>query len=213
MAGAHVPSPTANASLTSRLENLLKSVPATGLSVAQLTDSIGREGLLMLSVLLSLPFLLPVSIPGVSTVFGGLIMLIGVAELLGVKPWLPKKIAEFQFTQERISEILRTGSKWVQRLERLSRPRLTGFTNGLWYRFHCLMLILAAGLLLLPLGLVPFSNTLPALACIFLSLALVNKDGLLAVAGIGFLIVSAIYFTAIFMLGTAAVMELFKRFL
>ena len=34
-----------------------------------------------------------------------------------------------------------------------------------------------------PLGLVPFSNTLPAVAILFLSLGMLERDGLLIVAG------------------------------
>ena len=45
--------------------------------------------MLLVCVFLTLPFLLPVSIPGVSTVFGLAIILIGVGVTLNRVPWLP----------------------------------------------------------------------------------------------------------------------------
>ncbi|NJM44254.1 MAG: exopolysaccharide biosynthesis protein, partial [Brachymonas sp.] len=49
--------------------------------------------LLLLCIVLSFgPVLLPVSIPGVSTVFGLLILFIGISETLRMPIWLPGKV-------------------------------------------------------------------------------------------------------------------------
>ena len=53
------------------------AVPRTGITLSELIHRVGNEGLLMLTALLTLVFLIPVSIPGVSTVFGAAILLIG----------------------------------------------------------------------------------------------------------------------------------------
>jgi hypothetical protein len=62
--------------------------------VADIRDLFGQEGLMLLSVFLTMPFMIPVSIPGVSTVFGVAILLIGVSRLLGRKLWLPRRIEQ-----------------------------------------------------------------------------------------------------------------------
>lgn len=163
--------------LSSRLAELIRQVPEQGLEIQQLVQNLGREGLLLLSVVVSLPFLLPVSIPGVSTVFGALILLIGIAETFGIRPWLPKKVASYRIEQGRLNQVLKLGSRWVERMETLSRPRWEGFVSGMMGRLHGLVLAVAAGLLMLPLALIPFSNTLPAIACILISAGLANRDG------------------------------------
>ena len=59
-----------------------------------LLELIGEQGMLLVCVFLTLPFLLPVSIPGVSTVFGLAIILIGVGVTLNRVPWLPRRILD-----------------------------------------------------------------------------------------------------------------------
>lgn len=197
--------------LKAQLEELVNSISSQGMPVSALVATLGREGLLLLVVFLSLPFLLPVSIPGVSTVFGSLILLIGIAELLNLPLWLPNKVGQYQLTEPRLREILRFGSTWVDRLERVSKPRLHRLSEPLMARVSALVLVIAAALLMLPLALIPFSNTLPALACITLALGLVNRDGLMIVAGWLFTIISAVYFALIFIFGSMAILEGFKR--
>jgi len=62
---------------------------------------------------------------------------------------------------------------------------------------HGLALVLAGVLLMFPLGLVPFSNTLPAVAILFLSLGMLERDGLLIVAGYLMNVATIFYFGAL----------------
>jgi hypothetical protein len=201
-----------NDSLSQRLAVFANSLPAEGLAVGELIKQLGRDGLLLLCIVLSLPFLLPVSIPGVSTVFGLLILFIGIAETLRMPIWLPGKVARYQLTRARLQDILRLGAKWVNRLESWAKPRLTGLTSPGMQRFNGAMLTIGAGLLMLPLAIIPFSNTLPALACIFLAAGLLGRDGLCILVGCVFNLLSAIYFAVIFVLGTAVLVNLLQKY-
>ena len=60
---------------------------------------------------------------------------------------------------------------------------------------------------MMPLAIIPFSNTLPALACIFLAVGMLNRDGACIVLGWLFNSVSCLYFGLIFVLGTAVVLK------
>nr|WP_249661122.1 exopolysaccharide biosynthesis protein [Variovorax sp. PCZ-1] len=193
--------------MSKRLANFADQLPEAGLSVGELVKQLGREGLLLLCVVLSLPFLLPVSIPGVSTVFGLLILFIGIAETLRIPIWLPSKVAQYTLTRERLSDILKLGANWVQRLEKLARPRMAWLTSTSMARFNGAMLVFGAAMLMMPLAIIPFSNTLPALACIFLAVGMLSKDGLCIMLGCLFNLASALYFGLIFVLGTAVVLK------
>jgi hypothetical protein len=200
-------------SLRQDLEQIAGQLPEEGLAVAELVNTLGREGLLLLAVILCLPFLLPVSIPGVSTVFGALILLIGIAVLFNAKPWLPARIAQYKLARERLQSILTMGAHWVARLERISRPRLMALVTGPMHNFNGAMLALGAALLMIPLAVVPFSNTLPALAIIFTAVGLIQRDGGCALIGLGFNVLAIIYFGFIFTAGTAAVMHAIQNWL
>ena len=70
---------------------------------------VGEQGMLLFCVLLTVPFLLPVSIPGVSTPFGLLILFIGIGITLNRVPWLPAILMERRFAAEQLKPTLHKG--------------------------------------------------------------------------------------------------------
>jgi len=171
--------------LVEKLEALAADLPPEGVTLAEIRDLVGRDGLLFLVLLLSIVFLVPISIPGVSIVFGGGVLLIGLSRLRGRPLWLPKRLADRVLASDGIRKSLEGGIRWLRRLERVSRPRrmvwlvLAGKTEAL----NDAALMLGGVLLMAPFGLVPFTNTLPGLALVLLSVGLLQRDGLLVLLG------------------------------
>ena len=60
------------------------------------------------------------------------------------------------------------------------------------------MLVLSAILLMFPLGLIPFSNTLPALAILFLAIGMLQRDGIFIALGYLMIVATVVYFGALF---------------
>lgn len=52
----------------------MDALPSEGVGVADIRDVFGQEGLMLLTAFLTIPFMIPVSIPGASTVFGAVIL-------------------------------------------------------------------------------------------------------------------------------------------
>src|SRR3546814_13309755 len=75
----------------------------------------------LLTMLLTLVFLIPVSIPGVSTVFGAAILLVGISRLIGRPLWLPARLRDKALPADRLRPGLTGGMTWVRWLERISR--------------------------------------------------------------------------------------------
>jgi len=196
-----------------RLLGVIARLPPGDVTVAEIRDLVGPDGLLLLTVLLTLVFMVPVSIPGVSTVFGGAILLIGVSRLLNRTLWMPKRIAQHALPSDKIRDGLGKGSKWLHRLERVCRPhRLNGVAaNGLATLLSNGGLVLGAVLLMAPFGLIPFSNTLPALALLFLSLGLLQRDGLFILLGHVSNLATILYFGVLVFFGIEAVREAFRH--
>lgn len=175
----------ATQSLGEQIESVIDNLPQDRLTLAELIDVFGDEGLLILTILLTLVFLIPVSIPGVSTIFGAAILMVGVSRLIGKPLWLPARVRERSLPVEKLRPGLRTGLKWVQRMERVSKPhRLPGLVNGAGMRtFNNLAFILGALLLMAPFGFVPFSNTLPAIALLLFAVGFIQRDGVSILLG------------------------------
>lgn len=198
--------------LGEKIELIISKLPPTEVTLAEIMDIVGADSLLLLTIFLSLVFLVPVSIPGVSTVFGTGILLIGITRLFSRKLWLPKKIAHRKLSSDRLREGFTRALVWFRRLEKISRsrrlPRLA--TGKVASTLNNLSFILAALLLMMPFGFVPFSNTLPAIALIFLAVGMMQRDGGSILLGILSNIATIIYFAILIAGGGLSIRELIQ---
>src|SRR5690606_14502178 len=110
-------------SLSVTLTRTIDSIQGETVTLRELMAAIGEQGLLLLCALATLPFLIPVSIPGVSTVFGAAIVLLSVAITLNRMPWLPNKILDRQLDAKKLVPALHKGVKIVSRIDGWVRPR------------------------------------------------------------------------------------------
>lgn len=191
--------------LRETLERTIDEIKGREVTLRELVELTGDQGLLLLCALLTLPFLLPVSIPGVSTVFGLAIILISVGIMLNRTPWLPKRITERPIDAEKLVPTLKKGAGIIARMEKVIRRRIEPLTHGaIAGRVNGLVLILGGVLLMFPLGLVPFSNTLPAFAVLFLCIGMSQRDGLFVLAGYAMTVATIVYFVVLAYLAFAA---------
>jgi len=201
-------------SLGEKLETVIKQMPPTEITLREILDMIGDDSLMFLTIFLSLVFLVPVSIPGVSTVFGSAILLIGISRLFRRGLWLPERIAHRTIGAEKLTEVLNRALVWFRRLERISRPhRMNWLTSeGKMDIFNSLSFIFAAVLLMVPFGFIPFSNTLPAIALIFLAVGSMQKDGGSILLGHLSNVATVIYFSALVAGGGMTFFEIWRYF-
>ena len=205
--------PDSAASLGEQVAGIIDRLPPDKLSLGELLDVFSDEGLLLLTILLTLVFLIPVSIPGVSTVFGAAILLVGISRLFNRPLWLPQRIKDKALPADRLRPGLTSGLVWVRRMEKISRPhRLRLFVDGPGQGvINNLAFILAALLLMAPFGFVPFSNTLPALALLLYAIGFIQRDGGAILLGHLANIGTIVYFSVLIGGGGVAVRELFQR--
>ncbi|MEO4000504.1 exopolysaccharide biosynthesis protein [Mesorhizobium sp. CAU 1732] len=190
-------------SMKSALQRTIDMIDDKGVTLRQMLAEIGDHGPLLLCALLTVPFLLPVSIPGVSTVFGLAIILLGFAVALNRTPWLPSRLMDRSIDGGKLRSVLERGVSLIDRIEGVIRPRAKAITgSGFAGRVNGLAIVAGGVLLLFPLGLVPFSNTLPAFAILFLCIGMSQRDGYLVLAGYGMLAATVVYFSV---LGYAAI--------
>ncbi len=187
--------------LTVALKRTIDAIQGDSITLQQLLMLIGEQGLLIFCAILTIPFLLPVSIPGVSTVFGLVIILIGVSVTFNRTLWLPERLAQHRLSSEQLVPVLTRGIQFFTRLERWTRIRMRQLTEGaLINRINGLALTAAGILLLFPLSFVPFSNTLPAVSILFFALGMLQRDGVFIVVGYFALLLTVIYFAGLALL-------------
>ncbi|ATD68144.1 MULTISPECIES: exopolysaccharide biosynthesis protein [Luteimonas] len=201
-------------SLREQLQSLIARLPEGDVQVGYLVDELGMQGMLLLVILLTLVFLIPVSIPGVSTVFGAVIVLVGVARMRARPLWLPGAVRRRTVPGGRLRGPLETGLAWVRRLERITRPgRMARLSEGRAIGLvNDAALVLGALLLMAPFGFIPFSNTVPGVALMCLAIGLLQRDGLMVLLGHVGNVLSMVYFALLIGGGGLAIRELFTRF-
>lgn len=185
----------ARESLYEALSRAIAQIDGPTITLRRLLVLVGEHGMLFLCALLTIPFLIPVSIPGVSTVFGAAIILISLGITMNRLPWLPDRLMDRELDAAKLSGILRRGANVVARVEAYIRPRMGAITDGaIASRVNGLALIFSGVLLMAPLGLIPFSNTLPAFAILLLAVGMSQRDGLVVLAGYAMILASLVYF-------------------
>ncbi|HYR28695.1 MAG TPA: exopolysaccharide biosynthesis protein [Thermoanaerobaculia bacterium] len=195
-------------SLAEKMQATIDRLPPEGVTLVEIRDLIGREGMMLLTAFLTIIFLVPVSIPGVSTVFGGAILLLSFSRLLNRPVWLPDRLKRRPVSTEKLRSGMERGMRMFRRLERISRPRrMRSLTSGpVSNAINNSALILGAILLMAPFGLIPFSNTLPAVAILFFAIGMLQRDGVCILLGHLMNIATIVYF-AVLIGGGAAVLK------
>jgi hypothetical protein len=154
-------------------------------ALGEVFDSLGAKASALLIVLCALPFSTPVTIPGLSTPFGLVILLLAARYFMGLPPWLPQRLRRVHLPGDFFARVIAASSRLVGWLERRLCTRWGFLTDTEWkLRLHTGVVILAALLLMLPLPpLPPFTNTLPALVAVVLTFSVMKRDGLATLAG------------------------------
>jgi hypothetical protein len=194
--------------LSAELHGLAETFRERSVTLREVMEVLGDRATGLLIVILGLPFCAPVTIPGLSVPFGAVILVLASCQVLGVPPWLPQRLLAVQLPPRFFRAILEGASRLIGWIERRLRPRWPWMTAhaGL-IRLHAVVICLGATLLLLPLGGIPFTNTLPALVVVVGALGLLERDGAAVLAAHGLFVVTLAYFAAF----AGVIVELFDR--
>jgi hypothetical protein len=162
---------------------------------------LGGRAYTLLVLLLALPFITPIPLPGLSVPFGVAIALIALRLSLGQRPLLPKSLQRKELPPGFINKVFVFAEKILRFFEKFLRPRLTFLSDTpLLVQLHALLMLLAALALLLPLP-IPFTNSFPAWAILLMAAGLLERDGLFILSAYVVFAAGVLYFV---FLGEAA---------
>ena len=168
---------------TSEVLAALADRPAERLTVGDVVGVLSDRAFALLIVLLGLPNCLPMP-PPIPLVCGLLLGLVAVQIAAGrPTPWLPSALLRRSVPQDAVDRAVARALPVLQRLERWSRPRIEFFETPLALRLLGIVLIaLALGLLVAA----PIIGQIPlGIAVCLVGLGLVERDGVIVIAGVG----------------------------
>lgn len=174
-----------------------QDLPFDGITLQELLHRFSIYGHYAFIVVITLPFVQPIPLPGVSTIIGLVIFIVGVLLFLGREPWLPRRFRETRISAEHFILIHNVALKVNSYFERFLKRRQEWIFQ-LPFAPHLNSAVIAGGGLALSLPLpVPFSNALPAWTVILIALAILEEDGLLLIIGYVVGLISVLFFVAI----------------
>lgn len=130
----------------------------------------------------ALPEALPLPVAGMSAIIGIPLILVSAQLLLGFSsPWLPKWIANRSIKRKDFEKIVYKVLPYLEKVEKVIRPRWQFFTTRKVERLLGLLLLLLGIIIALP---IPLGNMLPAIAIVVICLGMIEKDGAAVVLGV-----------------------------
>ncbi len=177
-------------------------------------DRIGLRGPYAVLIVLSLPFITPVSLPGVSNVLGAVMMFIAWRIARGIPAHLPKRAGARPIHRDRMTKILRISEKVLRFIEKFSRPRRTPWLAWPSARVvNTLAIAIMAAMLALPIPpTIPLSNMLPSYAIIIMSMSLMEEDGWLIWVGHLVSLGTLAYLTVMTIIQAEAIAMLYTKY-
>ena len=187
--------PRSTPTLSMELKVLAEAFAGRDVTLFELMERLGARASALFVLILALPFCAPITIPGLSTPFGLVIAFIAGRHALGLAPWLPKRLLALKLPPRFFKTVIGATERLVGWIERRLHVRWNWLTNTpARLRFHSWNVCFAALLLALPLGGIPFTNTLPGLAVFIGMLGIMERDGLAILVGYALLVATIIYF-------------------
>jgi hypothetical protein len=158
------------------LDDLVQAFPGEKVSVGELIDQLDSRAHGMLLLVLALPMCIP-NVPGISTIFGVLMMAPALQLVLGHhRIWLPRRTREWRISAETLRRTLARATPMLRRVEYLIKPRWSVLTRFPVTIYVGLQTLFMAFVLVLP---IPLGNWPPGVTVALTALALLQRDGLL----------------------------------
>lgn len=145
------------------------------ITLGDLTNILVVRGHLLVTLILGLPFLLPIPLPGLSILLGVVIALAGGAFAMQKPIWIPEKWRKKLLPPGVVVKVLQKARKLFGFIERFVQNRGEFYLRLRPVRVLSGIFIVLCGLLL-ALPLPPGTNFPPALAIILLSLGMLEED-------------------------------------
>jgi len=200
-----------NVATSDFLSKVVKANRSDLVTIDELKISLHERGFGILLMLFTLPVSVPIPyIPGITTLFAIPIIFLSVQMVLGFEfPWLPKWLTKISIKRKILRYAILKSSPILKKVEKLLKPRLSLITSGHGHQIIGFFATIFAVCIALPL---PFTNFIPALGIIAMSLGLLSRDGFIILIGIVIGVIGTIFTLAIIILGKKIVIGILNKF-
>lgn len=160
------------------LGELADAFPDERVTVGEVLDRLDGRAYGLLLLLLAAPNCIP-NIPGISTIFGVMLIAPAIQMIIGRgKLWLPSRMRAWAFQRSHLRAAIHGAVPILKRIERFVQPRWSWAVQPPFTAYLGLQTLYLAFVLILP---IPFGNFGPGLVVAATALAMLQEDGRLAI--------------------------------
>lgn len=190
------------------LERLFEGPRESRLTLQAFLAGLGGRSYAFIVAALDLPNCVPTGIPLLSTVTGvPMLWLVAQAWLGHPTPSLPQFIGLRSLPRGRLQSFLSCSRRRIERIEAAIHPRRDWWVTGIRRRLLQLALIAMIVVLAVP---IPLDNLFPAWSILFFCLALIERDGVMAMLGWVFVVVTVLWTAFLLIVGPLVVMAVIR---
>ena len=180
----------------------------TEISFGAIVDALEERAFGMLIFLFAIPAMIPFLVGIQSFVALPIALLAGQMVVGQRRPWLPRRIRVHTISMSTFRKMTKAVIPWLLRIERLAKPRLRFLAGRGAEPLLAILMLIFAAIVAIP-G--PGTNGVPGVAIALMALAMIERDGVLAVIGS---VLGVVYCVLFLTLGYAAIgfaMDQFMR--
>ncbi|MFK8040461.1 MAG: exopolysaccharide biosynthesis protein [Rickettsiaceae bacterium] len=195
--------------LSETLRSFLDKPSNEKTKIQDLLSQFQENSLLLAIIIFSLPVAIPLPYPpGFTTIFGMPLIILSFQMLMGYKQVkLPKKFTQYQLKNSLLIMMSQKILPTIIIVEKYTKRRLSFSESVYCEQFIGFISIICSISVSLP---IPFTNAIPALGISVMSLGLINKDGLVIIAGVLISIIGVIIALLFLILGVAFMKYLYS---
>lgn len=169
------------------LQDLMDAFPEEQVTVGDILKRLEGQAFGLLLLVLALPNCIP-NIPGLSTIFGVMMVAPAVQLILGRGDlWLPARVRRWSISRHALQMAINGSLPILKRIERYVAPRWAFLVKPPFTQFLGLQTLFLACVLILP---IPLGNWMPGITVAATALALLQRDGRLVVLSVPLTLIS-----------------------
>lgn len=163
------------------LRGLVDGLDAPTVTLGAIADRLGARAFGFVILIAALPMIIP-SVPGLSTVFGLLILATALQIAVGRRRIrLPARLRRYGLSSAKVRTVVTKALPAIGRIERVVRARWMPLTRGTVLNAVGGLMVVLAVVMALP---IPGANPPPAIACALMAIGILERDGVVVAIGI-----------------------------
>lgn len=162
-------------------EKLLKTHKEKKVKLSDLIESFRETGFSILLIIFAAPMALPLPALGIAQVLALPLLFLSFQLTAGFRsPWVPEKLGNKTIERKTLVKVSEIMIPFLKKIEFFLRPRIRFLSSRFGDRLIGIICIICSISVAMPF---PFSNTVPSMGIVAMAIGLLERDGLVILAG------------------------------